>query len=215
MKQQILDALKTKFTGVPEQILSRIADKLAKTTTTEDQLATSVEGVTIQTIIESYGDSRATEASQTAVNNYEKKHGIKDGQKAVGGEPNSTIEPTNNGENIPTWAKAIIDSNKALRDEISALKGDKIATVRKQQLSKIIEKLPESFRKPYTRLDVQSMTDEEFTALSAELQTEVDGLDAEIKTKGAVFGRPAAGGATTDNKPADKEVDTVAAAMGL
>ena len=78
MRKEILDALKAKFTGVSDAILGRIADKLAKTATTAEQVATAVEGVTFQQVLESYGDSRATEAQQTAVSNYEKKHGLKD-----------------------------------------------------------------------------------------------------------------------------------------
>ena len=67
MRKEILDALKAKFTGVSDAILGRIADKLAKTATTAEQVATAVEGVTFQQVLESYGDSRATEAQQTAV----------------------------------------------------------------------------------------------------------------------------------------------------
>ena len=81
MKKKILELLKTKFEGVSESILDRIAEKLAKTVTTEEQAATSVEGVTLQQVLEAYGDSRATEATKTAVSNYEKRHGLKDGRK--------------------------------------------------------------------------------------------------------------------------------------
>ena len=73
MKKKILEALKTKFEGVSETILDRIATKLAKTASTEDQVATAVEGVTLQQVLESYGDSRATEAQQTADRNNEAK----------------------------------------------------------------------------------------------------------------------------------------------
>ena len=81
MKKIILEALKAKFTGVSNTILDRIAAKLAKTVTSEEQVASVVEAVTFQQALESYGDSRETEAQQTAVSNYEKKHGLKDGQK--------------------------------------------------------------------------------------------------------------------------------------
>lgn len=67
MRKEILDALKAKFPGVSESILGRIADKLAKTASTQEQVTTAVEGVTFQQVLESYGDSRATEAQQTAV----------------------------------------------------------------------------------------------------------------------------------------------------
>ena len=89
MKQKLFDALKAKFPGVNANVLNRIAEKLAKTVTTDEQVTTAVAGVTQEfiEIIESYGDSRATEAQQTAVHTYETKYGLKDGQKidATGG----------------------------------------------------------------------------------------------------------------------------------
>ena len=108
MRKEILDALKAKFTGVSDAILGRIADKLAKTATTAEQVATAVEGVTFQQVLESYGDSRATEAQQTAVSNYEKKHGLKDGKQVKGGaSAEHNDEPDNqhgNGDNdTPAW----------------------------------------------------------------------------------------------------------------
>lgn len=97
MKEKILAALKTKFAGVPEAILDRIASKLAKTATTEEQVNSLAEGMTLQNVFDSYGDSRATEASQTAVSNYEKKHGIKDGKPIA--EPTPVPTPAaGNGE---------------------------------------------------------------------------------------------------------------------
>ena len=45
MKKEILEALTTKFPGVSASILGRIADKLAKTATTAEQVKTAVEGV--------------------------------------------------------------------------------------------------------------------------------------------------------------------------
>ena len=87
MKQKILEALKAKFPGVNANVLNRIADKLAKTVTTDEQITTAIAGVTKEfiEIIESYGDSRATEAQQTAVQTYETKYGLKDGQKIDNG----------------------------------------------------------------------------------------------------------------------------------
>ena len=118
MKERILAALKAKFPGGNANVLSRIAEKLAKTVTTEEQVTTAVEGVTqgFIEVIESYGDSRATEAS----------------------------------------------------------------------------KLPEKLRKPYERISVDALSDDEFNKLVGEVTTEVDGLMADIASKGAVFGRPAA-----------------------
>lgn len=87
MKKEILEALAARFEGVSGAVLDRIANKLAKTITKTEDIATTVEGVTIQQIIDSYTDSRVTEASETArknaVNDYESKYGLKDGVKTV------------------------------------------------------------------------------------------------------------------------------------
>ena len=134
MKKQILEALKAKFQGVSEAILNRIADKLAKTVTTAEQVATAVEGVTIQQVIESYGDSRATEAQQTAVHNYETKYGLKDGVKvddgggSQGGQQGGvqTVQTQQQGgDAIPTWAQTLIDSNKALTERLNKMDVDR------------------------------------------------------------------------------------------
>lgn len=81
MLQEILNALKAKFEGVSDAVLNRIAAKLAKTVTTAEQVKSAVDGVTLQQVIDSYADNRATEATQTAIRNYEQKHGLKDGVK--------------------------------------------------------------------------------------------------------------------------------------
>lgn len=229
MKKQILEALKAKFQGVSEAILNRIADKLAKTVTTAEQVATAVEGVTIQQVIESYGDSRATEAQQTAVHNYETKYGLKDGVKvddgggSQGGQQGGvhTVQTQQQGgDAIPTWAQTLIDSNKALTERLNKMDVDRTTATRKQQLQTVIEKLPEKLRKAYERTPVDGLTEEQFNTLFSEISSEVEGIVNETHVKGAVFGRPAAQNGRTnqgneltkeqveaishrDNKPAD------------
>ena len=178
MKQKLFDALKAKFPGVNANVLNRIAEKLAKTVTTDEQVTTAVAGVTQEfiEIIESYGDSRATEAQQTAVHTYETKYGLKDGQKidatggAAGGQAGSgtTVQQQQAGgaqEQVPAWAQALIDSNKKLNDRLDKMDGERTTATRKQQLSTIIEKLPENLRKAYERTPVNDLTDEQFNAL--------------------------------------------------
>ena len=186
MKKKILEALKAKFEGVSETILDRIATKLAKTASTEDQVATAVEGVTLQQVIESYGDSRATEAQQTAVRNYEAKYNLKDGkpEKIDGGEPNKGKATEASGaENTPAWVKA-------LTDRLDRLEASRTAENRKQQLGKVIDRLPENLRKAYERLPLDGYTDEQFSTVLSEITTEVQGIAGETAAKGGVFGKP-------------------------
>ena len=211
MKQKLFDALKAKFPGVNANVLNRIAEKLAKTVTTDEQVATAVAGVTQEfiEIIESYGDSRATEAQQTAVHTYETKYGLKDGQKidgnggAAGGQSGggTTVQQRQDEgaqEQVPAWAQALIDSNKKLNERLDKMDGERTTATRKQQLSTIIEKLPENLRKAYERTPVNDLTDEQFNTLVGEITTEVNGIVSGLKAKGAVFGSPSAHPGGTD-----------------
>lgn len=204
MKKEILDALKAKFPGVSDNILDRMAAKLAKTVTTAEQVNTAVEGVTIQQVIDSYGDSRATEASNTArenaIKDYESRHGLKDGVKTTttttGSEQptgGSATNPTTRGnEEMPAWAKTIMERLEA-QDKARATES------RKQQLEAVIGKLPEALRKPYDRLPLDKYSDEDFTKMLGEITTEVEGITDDAAARGGVFGKPSAaqGGHTT------------------
>lgn len=197
MKKELFDALKAKFPGVSDSILDRIATKLAKTVTTAEQVKTAVEGVTIQQVIESYGDSRATEASETArknaVQEYESRYGLKDGVKTTttttGGEQptgGSATNPTTGGtDETPAWARTLIE-------RIERMETAKTTETRTQQLNAVIGKLPEPMRKAYERLPLDKYSAEEFNTLIADITTEVEGIADDTAAQGAVFGKPSA-----------------------
>ncbi len=222
MKEKILAALKAKFQGGNANVLNRIAEKLAKTVTTDEQVTTAVAGVTQELIevMESYGDSRATEATQTATQNYETKYGLKDGKPiASGTEPQgvtgvtTTTEQTGGTETVPAWAQQLIESNKALSERLNKMDGERTTATRKQQLSAVYQRLPENLRKPYERISVDTLSDDEFATLVGEVTTEVDGLVQSLGAKGAVFGRPAAhNGGTNQGDTLTKEQE---AAIGI
>lgn len=200
MKDKLLAALKAKFQGVNANILDRIATMLAKTVTTDEEVTTAVAGVTqdMINVIEGYGDSRATEAQQTAVRNYEQKHNLKDGKPVEGTqEPNTTVntttttQPQGGTEQTPEWAKALIDSNKQLTERLNRMEGDRTTATRKQKLDDLLSKLPENLRKGYSRTPLDG-TEEEWNARLTEVTNEVNELAAGLKVRGAVFGRPSA-----------------------
>lgn len=196
MKKELVEALKAKFQGVSDKILDRIANRLANTVTTQEQVATAVEGVTFQQVLDSYGDSRATEAAQTAVANYETKHGLKDGKSIASAPETKTEHESNDGEKIPAWAQSLIESNKALSEQVKTMQGEKLTASRRDQLSKIISTLTPSIRKAYERTPVDSLSDEEFETLKGEITSEAAEIARETAAKGAVFGRPTVQGGT-------------------
>ena len=224
MKQQILTALKAKFVGVSDAILDRVATKLAQTVTTAEQVQTAVDGVTFQQVLESYGDSRATQATQTAVHNYETKYGLKDGVKVTPPETQPPVvppvtppvtPPAGGAETVPAWAQALIDSNNSLKNELAQMKTARTTETRKQQISTLIEKLPENLRKAYSRTPVDGLTDEQFTALVGEITAEVSDISTTITQKGAVFGQPSNNGGKVNNTQlSEDQVKAISARQG-
>ena len=85
MKKKLLEALKTKFVGVDEAILERIATKKTEGVTDESQITGIVDGINFQDVVKSYGDYRANEANVSSIKNYEEKHGLKDGKPITAG----------------------------------------------------------------------------------------------------------------------------------
>ena len=195
---QILDALKAKFQGVSETILTRIATKMAKTVTTEEQVQSTVDGYTLQQVIDSYADSRATEATRTAVESYEKKHNLKDGKRQKTKEDKTdTKENTEKEEPIadktPEWAKSFTESMTKLTERLDKMEGDRRAGTRRETLTKIVGNLPEALRKPYERMNITDISDEEFNQLTVDVKAEVDGITKDLNVKGAIFGAPTVG----------------------
>ena len=154
-----------------------------------------MEEVTIQQIIDAEGDRRATDAQKTAVANYERKHGLKDGKTIEPSDPN---EPTDTPdvkvpEDMPQWAKAIVETNAKLQQQLSAMSSERITNDRKQQLSAVVEQLPEHLQKPYARMKLDGLSDEEFKTTLEDVKTEVVGIVDNLKQSGLVFARPLGG----------------------
>ena len=132
--EQILAGLKTKFNGVEDATLQRIATNKSEGVTDESKVNSIVEGITFQDVLHSYGDYRAGDAQKTAVWNYEKKYNIKDGKAVEGPKPKEEhekpVEPQK--ENQPSLADqitaAVAAAVKPLNDQITSLKEEKQAT---------------------------------------------------------------------------------------
>lgn len=199
MYKEILDALKTKYAGVSDQVLSRIAQKLAKTTATKEEVEPAVEGVTIQQIIDGEADRRATEAQKTAVANYEAKHGLKDGKPTQEPKPDKKGEapaPTSGDDAVSKTLEAVLEQNKQMMERLAKMETDRLSGERKGKLTAIVAKLPDALRKPYERIAVDALSEEEFATLLGEVSAEIDGLSSTLTQQGVVFSTPAGGGGT-------------------
>lgn len=220
MKKQILEELRVKFTGVSDSVLSRIAEKLAKTATKEEDVAAVIEGVTFQQVLESYGDSRATEATQTAVANYEKKHSLKEGKPATGGEQEKEEAPegneaTSGGDIASQIAAAVSAAIRPLQTEIETLRVSKISDTRKQQLEDIVGNASEKFKnrilKNYERMNFKD--DADYEEFLSEIKKEAEDDISEVKHGGGILGIPPYGGKLTKKEPTKEETEAVLAGL--
>lgn len=131
MKVKLLAALKTKFVGVDDAILDRIATKKAEGLTDENQITTLVDGISFTDVLNSYGDFRAGDASQTAVKNYEKKHNLKDGKTIE--NPNPSPGPKE-GDMAELIAKAVGLAVAPLTEKLKGFEQKEAETLRAQEI---------------------------------------------------------------------------------
>ena len=219
MKKKLIDALATKFPGVDAKDLGRIADNLVRTKTlaTDEDVNSAVEEVTFADILKSYGDSRAAEASKTAVSNYEKKHKLKDGKPAEqtddddpddndsgngegegDGKKPKAKKPTEKKDDDESALAALLKKLDAKLDaqaaEIAAMKKGEVSKTRKARVADLIKGLSDTQKKAYNRIPVDDLTDEDFDSLVGEITDEVSELSKENKAGGGIFGLPLGGG---------------------
>ncbi len=189
MREKILKALQTKYEGVDAKTLGRIADKLAKTTTDEADIQTAVDGVTVQALMESYGDARVTEAQRTAVENYEKKYGIKDGKKVESTPP--PLTPTEEPEE-PAYIKALKAQMADMQKRLDESDKAKVSVARKARLDDILKDAPQELRQIYSTSydNMQFADDAAYDAWLESSKTSIETLGASLKAKGAVTTPP-------------------------
>ena len=211
IKRFILDSLKTKFTGIDEKVLSRIAATAVKTVKNEEEAKTYVEELTLQQVIDSYTDSRTTDAQEEAVKSYEERFGLKDGRKAgsteepgsEGGEGGDGDNAENGkkggegkgGEKVPDYVKSLFGKIDALTNEVTTLKAGKVADTRKSTLDALLKDAPEKTRNNYTRNfnRMQFKDDADFNEWIEEITPDVEEATESKSASEGVVSRPKGG----------------------
>jgi hypothetical protein len=176
MKEKILAALKTKYSskGFSAKTLESVADYLAATVSDENNIDTAVTGVEpLLSVFQSETDSRVNAAVAKAKTDTQQQNNPPAGANQGNGTQNS-----NANQDVPSWAKQLIDANEHLQKSLAALQGERITTTRQQTLNEKLKEAPEPYRnkilKDFKRMQFNS--DEDFNSYLEE--TEMDAKEA-------------------------------------
>lgn len=225
MQQDILQALHTRFEGVSDKILQRLADKLQKQPNPDQLGAQDIANqVTMQQLLDYYGDQRATEAQQTAVKNYEKKlqtaaNQTQEGQPTKNAEPQPSSKTTTAAADpaeVPAWAKSLVEQVKTLNQKFEAVEQEKQERTRRDQMEELIQGLPPTVRQAYRRVQLGDLSDQDFEKLKEDVTQEAAQILQETGARSAVFSAPSQMGTKATAKTAsNKETDAVMAALNV
>ena len=150
IQELILAGLQQKFTGVDTAVLARIASKKAEGVTDETKVNSIIEGISFSDVLNSYGDFRANTAVTSAVSNYEKKHGLKDGKPIETTTTTTTTKAEDKPDDMATIiANAVSTAVKPLSDKLAQFETEKSQATRQEQiLTKAKEYgIPENYAK--------------------------------------------------------------------
>lgn len=224
MRKKILEALNTKFPGVSDSKLNRIVDNLLKKVKSEDDIATAVEEITVESLLDSYGDARANLSRDSIIRDYETKHNLKDGKPVGNGENGGEQQHgatkqggaqgqvaggaaaggAGNGEGqlspemqiIMNKLNSLEQQNQTLTSAINTMKAEKVGSTREQTFRDLIKNLPEDSKKRYLR-DYGFMafdTDDKFNAYIEAIKPDVEAEETATKQKEAYVSSTKGGG---------------------
>lgn len=229
-KQQVLLKLKPKVKafGFNKKELMSVAAKIADNLTSADDASDEDVNAEIDTQIDAvlpYLQVGQSLANRVIEENRKKNDDDEtddddddESSNTANRQPGSNKKnPKNKGKNddAPEWAKSMLDTVNALKDEVTTLKGEKITNSRKAKLQAVLKDagtFGTRTLKSFSKMSFEN--DEEFEEFLSEVEEDVksynqERADAGLSTMGAP---PAAGGGKTkeDEPFSDNEIDAMA-----
>ena len=223
MKKKLIEAIKAKFVGIDDNTAKRLALRAiekSESITNDDEVSAAVEAITLSDVLKSVNDFSADEA----IKKYEEKYGLEKGEKkAVKPEEKPEQKPEEKAK-VPEdqmsaltalfaeFKKDLTEKLQTVSNDVAAMKSGRITETRRAQLDSLLKDLKDSQKKPYGRIQVDKMTDDEFGAFLSEVKEEVNDIVAENRASGASV-TPALGGKHTPSGPVKEatpaELDTL------
>jgi hypothetical protein len=176
-------------------IAQQIADNLSSTEETKEEEVDAEIDERIEAVIPflGFGQSQANRLlDEWKKNNPISEDEDEDGK---GDEPKpANKNKPKEGDSIPAWAQALLDSNTALKSELAALKGSKLTDQRRAKLQELLKDtgvFGERTLKQFSRLKFED--DDDFNDYLSDVELDIKALNQERADKGlALLGKPAA-----------------------
>jgi len=205
MKEKILAALRLKYKnlGFSEKAIDGCATYLEQTVTEEDKIDGAVTAVEpMLKVFQGEIDGRVTAAVKKA-----KEEGGQQQQKKEGEE--STPDPNKQQEEVPAWAKTLIDANKVLETKLAQIEQGKSTDTRRQTLEAKLKDVSDAVKtkvlKDFGRMSFKD--DDEFTAYLTETEEDVKVMEQNAtNTALAQQSKPFTPGQSVTTKQVDDDI---------
>jgi len=222
-KQLVLNSLKPKVKafGFNAKELESVAAEIADNLTFEEDASEEDKQTAIDTAVDYVVPFlKTSQMAVTRIVNARKQTPQDDDpdddpQDQKPGKKPAASDKDDDKDEVPAWAKALIDSNNALKQELSAMKAKETSTSRKARLEELIKDAG-TFGKSAVR-QFERMTfanDEEFDAYLEEVKEDIKTLNQERTAAGlSALGNPpsAGGGGKKENEEfSDEELKEMA-----
>lgn len=211
--KQIITVLKPKVKafGFNQKEIKGVAAKIADNLDLKDDASDEDVNAAIETAVEAvlpileFGRSYANRVINDSVNENRNGSGNNDDTDDDEGDNGAAASKSANStrtkqkksdDDVPSWAKALIESNNALKSELAAIKGEKVTDTRRSKLEKLLKDtgtFGTRTLKSFGRMKFES--DDEFDEFFSEVEEDLKSLNQERANAGlGKLGAPATGG---------------------
>lgn len=222
--QTVMSILKPKVKafGFNKKELQGVAAKIADNLTSDEDASDEDVNAEIEKAIEAvipileFGQSYANRVINDSKKNETKDDDDEEDDDDVNSKSTKSSK-SKRKDDMPEWAKAILQSNESLKSELAAIKGEKLMDSRKSRLEHLLKDtgtFGARTLKSFTKMKFES--DDDFDEFYAEIEEDLKSLNQERANAGlGKLGAPATGGSTkkSDEKEvlSDDEIKAIAA----
>jgi len=197
MKEKIKVVLVNKYKslGYSQKAINAVLDYLEKSVKEETEIEEAVDGVgPILKVFQSEIDARIAAAEKAKKDKEEEDKTAAEKAKSDGVESETAKKTTKkDSDEVPEWAKALIESqkaqaeeNKKLSDKLTAIESGKTSESRKQILESKIKDAPEKIKakilKDFGRISFEK--DEDFDTYITETEADLAEISQSINDQG-------------------------------